>query len=189
MSDETLSKLQISILDVEPDLLENDELRRIVQGVVNVRRTTWLDTYPNSEAGVTKEDILNHFRNFNDEVESVMDRIVKEPLTHHLFAALDKDLNVIGYNLPWIDKGKYKLGGIYILPEYQNKGIGSILIEKGMNWIGKENEITLSVATYNERAIRFYKKKGFRIIGEENYDLRNLVTFSKKAIPVYVMVK
>jgi len=57
-----------------------------------------------------------------------------------------------------------EIWGIYLLPEYWNKGIGSYLIDWGINELKSKGykKVTLWVLEENIKARRFYEKKGFR---------------------------
>ena len=52
--------------------------------------------------------------------------------------------------------------GLFVLPEYWNKGIGSELLNSAT--AGKD-EISLQVYADNKRAVGFYQKHGFEIVG------------------------
>jgi ribosomal-protein-alanine N-acetyltransferase len=57
--------------------------------------------------------------------------------------------------------------GLGMKPELTGKGIGLDFIKAGLEYaVFKYNplEITLSVATFNERAIKVYKKAGFKLV-------------------------
>jgi ribosomal protein S18 acetylase RimI-like enzyme len=63
------------------------------------------------------------------------------------------------------------IGGIQILPKYQNKGIGSAILED----LVKESEklklpIKLEVAKVNKRGRKFYESFGFVTVGERGTD-------------------
>lgn len=59
------------------------------------------------------------------------------------------------------------LNRIEILPEYQNRGIGTCLIKKIMiNAQSKGKSITLQVFKINKRARKLYEGLGFSICGE-----------------------
>ena len=63
------------------------------------------------------------------------------------------------------------IGGIQILPKYQNKGIGSAILED----LVKESEklklpIKLEVAKVNKRGKKFYESFGFVTVGERGTD-------------------
>ena len=63
------------------------------------------------------------------------------------------------------------IGGIQILPKYQNKGIGSAIFED----LVKESQalqipVKLEVAKVNPRAKKFYESFGFVTVGEKGTD-------------------
>ncbi len=63
------------------------------------------------------------------------------------------------------------IGGIQILPKYQNKGIGSAILED----LVKQSEelklpIKLEVAKVNKRGQKFYESFGFVTVGEKGTD-------------------
>lgn len=55
------------------------------------------------------------------------------------------------------------LEGLFVIPEYQKKGIG----EKLINEVKKDNEV--HVQSFSE-SVGFYEKNGFRIIGHRDMD-------------------
>ena len=67
---------------------------------------------------------------------------------------------------------------LYVLPEYQNKGIGSRLMQSGMEKLKKYPERCLWVLEDNQNAIRFYKKFGFSPDGAK----RQITALSAAAI-------
>ena len=86
----------------------------------------------------------------------------------------ERDLGFIGIELNYLFDGKTKIHKIYVLPEFQGKGIGEKLIEKAID-ISKRNKINVVLLNVNRfnKAIDFYIKKGFKIIKEENIDIGN----------------
>ena len=68
--------------------------------------------------------------------------------------------NIIGF----IGTNKNYIEGIFIKEEYQNKGVGSKLLNYIKNLY---NELYLSVYKNNNNAIKFYKKHYFNIIKEQ----------------------
>lgn len=69
--------------------------------------------------------------------------------------------------------------GIYVDPNSQGKGVGTQLMEKGLETLKKEGyeKATLWVLTSNEKTRRFYEDKGWSIEGKtkteprKNFDL------------------
>jgi ribosomal protein S18 acetylase RimI-like enzyme len=70
-----------------------------------------------------------------------------------------------------------QLQSIYILPEYQRKGIGIKLWKEGLKWFVERKPIIVHVATYNTQAISFYSKLKFKDSGkrftEERMRMKN----------------
>ena len=67
----------------------------------------------------------------------------------------------------------FQIERIYILQEFQRKGIGSILLKKALQ-LGKEYRkkfAWLGVWEHNDKALTFYKKFGFHQIGSHTFNL------------------
>lgn len=65
-------------------------------------------------------------------------------------------------------KGEYVgcLSQFYIKDEYRNKGIGSVLFDKSMEWLRSFDyidDIFIFVSNGNENALKFYLNKGFKM--------------------------
>ena len=56
-----------------------------------------------------------------------------------------------------------ELLALYLLPEHQNQGMGSLLLELGQQY---HDYLFLNVCVPNGDAIRFYQQHGFRIVRE-----------------------
>ena len=59
-----------------------------------------------------------------------------------------------------------KVNQLYILPEYQGRGIGSACMTRIFGEAGIEHEsVTLQVLKMNVRGIAFYRRLGFSVVG------------------------
>ncbi len=130
-------------------------------GITNVRRETWLATYPNEKFGITRGDIEEAInkRSFQEETKSWEDKIKNNSKSRFWVAKYES--KVIGFTSAFRKENTNNIGGFYILPQYQRKGIGKQLLRKVLDWVGVEKEIHLEVVEYNTKAINFYKKFGF----------------------------
>lgn len=159
--------------------------------VYEVFKQTWLDTYINDEFGITEEDILSKYPEAEreskikkygegyDEMNNDLDK------ANRIVWLAREDNKILG--LVSITKGTpIELSALYVLPEAQGKGVGKRLIEFVLDYLG-DQEITLNVASYNEKAIRFYEKYGFKL-GEEVKDKAGELP-SRKVIPEVKMIK
>ncbi|MTI80852.1 MAG: GNAT family N-acetyltransferase [Firmicutes bacterium] len=70
------------------------------------------------------------------------------------------------------------IGGLFVSPEYQGKGIGSELIKKAKSL---RRELTVEVYKDNIRAQKFYKKSGFTIISERIQPETGCISLSMKS--------
>ncbi len=62
-----------------------------------------------------------------------------------------------------------KVNQIYILPEYQGKGIGSACMTRIVDDAGLEGKsVVLKVLKVNPRSVAFYQRLGFTIVGEDS---------------------
>lgn len=145
------------------------------EGVYEVQRQTWIDTYPNKEAGISEQDIRDRIEGANGE--KVADRIKwwKKGIEtvgekRGVFVAKQDD-KVVGFVAPGIIDGQRRIGAIYVLPEVQGQGLGRTLLGKATDWHGRDEDIYLHVASYNGNAIGFYEKNGFEKTGRAIEDL------------------
>jgi ribosomal protein S18 acetylase RimI-like enzyme len=147
-------------------------------GIQNVFYTTWLDTYPNDEIGITVDDLK--YRNkdlLSDETIGQRSRSIEKIGDNELFLVAKIGSDVIG--LCYLDKDDLRnyLKAMYILPNYQNKGVGKILWSEAKSFLDPSKDTFVDVASYNKRAIKFYEKLGFSDTGkrlsEERFRMRN----------------
>jgi len=148
---------------------------------------TWLATYPNQEVKITKEDIEERFkdRQSEEKLEKRRNEITNDTIATLLVAV--KNGKIVGLcrieRLP----DKNRLRTIYVLPEYQSKGIGTMMWEEIQKYTDAKKDITVEVATYNKKAIAFYEKLGFQDTGKRFKDERFYMK-SKNTIPEIEMI-
>ncbi len=171
MSEQPLPKPEqpTPTLEVQPATPED------AAGVFEVQRQTWIDTYPNEEAGITEQDVRNRVEGEHGEL--VADKIAwwrkgieTSGENRAIFVAKDEG-KVMGFVAPGIMDGQRRIGAIYVLPEAQGKGLGRKLLDKAIDWHGRDEDIYLHVASYNDNAIGFYEKNGFEKTGKAIEDL------------------
>lgn len=140
--------------------------------IQDVYYETWLVTYPNREYGITKDDIEYKFKDrHNPEVIETRKQKIKNLPNNKLFlVAKDKD-KIVGVCNLIIDE-RNQLGSIYVLPEYQGKGIGKMFWQSGLDFFDPNKDIFVQVAVYNTKTIEFYKKLGFCDTGKRLTDER-----------------
>jgi ribosomal protein S18 acetylase RimI-like enzyme len=144
---------EITILDAVPD----DAL-----GITSVFYKAWLATYPNKERGITVEDIEDSYKDeFSAEkIENLKELIRNGPKNKKRLVAKKGNL-IVGACTVIRSEDHNHLRTLYILPEFQHKGIGTKLWNKAMEFLDPTKDTYVQVADYTEQAIHFYKKLGF----------------------------
>jgi len=82
-----------------------------------------------------------------------------------------KDDRLIGtVAIEEVDKETAKLKRMFVLPEYQGKGIGQRLFDTALTFAKEQgyHKIRLNTDKVMNRAHRFYEKNGFHKIGEDD---------------------
>lgn len=112
--------------------------------------------------------------------------MIENPIEGSLrLVARDRD-KIVGHCLAARKEPHNELVALYVLPDYQKRGIGYLLAFKAINWLGQDKDITTEVVKYNQNAIRFYEKLGFVITG----DVEPVSKLPKGVIfPEYQMIK
>lgn len=135
-------------------------------GIAHVRHETWLATYPNAEAGVTREDIFAKNFQSEDQVRRWKKGIEDETGTRKIWVAKNSSGEVVGYGQGKKGELENEIWGLYVLPAYQGKGLGSMLMKSVIDWLGDDKLTTLSVAAYSSSAVELYKRFGFMEVDE-----------------------
>lgn len=143
-----------------------------VDGLEEVYRESWMQTYPNEEAGITREALQDRLAEvYSPDTRNLREiRLSAKPVSEtHLVAKVNG--KVVGScrvaragaqtRSGLALKDRNELMSLYVHPDYQGKGIGTRLWQEAKLKLDQEKDTVLGVATYNERAIAFYKALGF----------------------------
>ena len=75
----------------------------------------------------------------------------------------------VGFLITFSTPDTLKVNQIYILPEYQGRGIGSACLTRIIDDASREQKsVTLQVLKVNTRGVAFYQRLGFTIVGESS---------------------
>lgn len=155
-----------------------------VEQVMDVFYKTWLATYPNKEVGITEEDVHERYKNsFTEEEFSKRRKYYDTEHQNESFLVAEIGDKVVGVCFSIIREECNQLQAIYVLPEYQGKGIGKMFWEDMVKFFDKDKKIIVQVATYNTGAIEFYKKLGFTDNGNRLSEESYRMPISKVIIP------
>jgi len=127
-----------------------------------VQHHTWVASYPNEAYGITKEDLEARFHENPETTEERRERRRRFVSTapFHSWVAIE-GTDLIGFCTIKQDEHENLIQALYILPDYQNKGVGKRLLQTVLDWFGHTKEVVLNVVSYNEKAIAFYRAFGF----------------------------
>jgi len=142
------------------------------EGIQTVIVETWLDTYPNVEAGITRDDIAHMFADAFTEasLQKRRDALANVAEQGKLFRVAKDAGPVVGVCGISGQETFNRLGLIYILPRYQGKGIGRKLWEAVLPFLDSTKDTMVQVAAYNTKTIVFYEKLGFTDTGKRLSD-------------------
>jgi ribosomal protein S18 acetylase RimI-like enzyme len=153
--------------------------------LLEMHAQSWKDTYPNKEAGVTREWVEERAKKWftPENIENRKKRLEEAKTNPDIqtWVAKDEGDRIVGMASPRRDEHGQHVGSIYVDKEYHGKGIAQRLMDKIIEWSDPNQPIDLEVASYNERAKAFYRKYGFKETGEK--------THFAEVIPVVTMVR
>ena len=132
--------------------------------IQSVYAETWLSTYPNTEYGITREDIeAMNARSLLPEVIEKRKAGFEKMLTDekYYFKVATLEGKIVGVCGGEDKEGSAHLKSIYVLPDFQGKGVGSMLLADFLAWAERFDTVTVHVAVYNKQAIAFYERNGF----------------------------
>ena len=161
-------------LEIEITPVSVDDIRDI-QGVFY---TVWLATYPNDEHGITVDDLKYRYRDmFTPETLEKRRKMIREKTNNELFLVAKNLDKVVGVCYAEKDATRNELRAMYVLPQFQRKGIGALFWKEAQNFFNHSKDIAVNVVVYNSNAINFYKGLGFIDTGkrftEERFRMRN----------------
>ena len=145
--------------------------REDMKQVQDVAQKSWHSTYE----GIIPRKIQENFLKvaYSDEM---MEKRLNESL---IFVAVMNN-KVVGFsNFTTVNNaGQAELSAIYLYPNHQGKGIGTALLQQGIETLKNVKTIYIDVEKENNSGTIFYKAKGCKVIKEyeENFDGHMLQT-------------
>ena len=102
-------------------------------------------------------------KKFGDILNDVKNDLDSKPFSNYL-VYLENE-KIVGYLNYYLMYERIEIANFNVLEEFQNKRVGTSLIEYLINkYMGKVNNITLEVKSNNDKAIYLYKKMGFKMV-------------------------
>jgi ribosomal protein S18 acetylase RimI-like enzyme len=137
-----------------------------IRGICLVQERTWLSTYVNETEGITEEDILKKDFGSPERIAGWKSILNDGEGKFFVYIAGNSEGSVVGFCAFAKGDARNCLQAVYVLQEYQGKGIGGRLISIALRALGRDKDIVLDVVSYNGHAIAFYERLGFKKIGD-----------------------
>jgi GNAT superfamily N-acetyltransferase len=83
------------------------------------------------------------------------------------FKILDGDAIIGGVALTEMDSGHYEISRIFVIPEYQNQGIGAQAMYYAEQALPHAHRFTLGTPSWCARNQHFYEKLGYVMVGRD----------------------
>jgi ribosomal protein S18 acetylase RimI-like enzyme len=138
-----------------------------IPDIQNIARKTWAATY----AGLIPEDVQELLLN-NWYSNAGLDQLIRSNRTIFLLARVAQ--RPVGFaQFVQFSPDAATLSRIYVLPEYQNRRIGSKLLDAAMTSLKTAGVKTVLVTVERDNQIgrRFYARKTFKEVSESALDL------------------
>ena len=134
-----------------------------IKPIQAIAQKIWNATYE----GIIPEEIQNNFL-----AMAYSDEMMQQRLKHSFMYVAEMESEIYGFAnfTPVDEKGLSELSAIYLDPDHQNKGMGTALLDKGIQNIEGLKEIRLEVEKENKIGMQFYKAKGFKVVKEYDED-------------------
>lgn len=164
------------------DLLIRESQEKDDEILRKLNEQVWLDTYPNSEYGITGQDLKSYFNRTSGKKR-------KKNISNCKRFVAEVNGEIVGYCTGCVRDAYNQLKAIYILQECQGKGIGRALFtELASKFFDVRMDTVVHVAVYNQKAINAYKKWGFTDTGKR-FEEERFCFESGSSIPEMEMLK
>jgi len=134
-----------------------------IKQVQEVAKQSWYSTYE----GIIPLEIQDGFLK-----SAYSDEMMKKRLEQTTLLVLEIEGEIVGFAnfFRLKEAGEVELGAIYIIPEYQGKGFGTLLLNEGIKRLKDVKKIFVNVEKENKIGMNFYNAKGFQITSEFDDD-------------------
>lgn len=126
-----------------------------VQTIKEILRETWHDTYASLLPKAAIEDITSQWH-----AAELLTEQIQNP---EIYFAIARDGAVVaGAITARKQDDVIVVGRLYVLPQYQRRGIGRRLLESSYGTFHGAQRVRLTVEAENRKGVSFYAKQGFR---------------------------
>ena len=137
----------------------------------SIRRITWQSWISTYSTFIPESDLRSYF--VTHYTEASLLGMFDDPFTQGFIGAVDD--HVAGYARLFFDRDENHLyvSSLYLLPEFEGKGIGIRLLESAEGCAAEKglDELWIGVMVKNRQALLFYRKVGFLFVREEPFTM------------------
>ena len=153
--------------------------------LVDLEEAVSMQKYPNAELDITPEDIAAI--GWGDErAAKYRERFLENPNANIWVAKENGQL--VGYTAAVKNEAGHRIWKLYVQDDKQGQGVGSKLLTRAEEWLGRSEPIWLGVASYDKAALDFYTKHGYKPVGSRPED-QTTVHATGKVIHETLLVK
>jgi ribosomal protein S18 acetylase RimI-like enzyme len=150
-----------------------------IKSVREIANITWNDTYKN----LIPIEVQDKFLSI-----AYSDEMLAKRIKESLFLLAETENKVVGFINVKNKDATAELTAIYVLPEFQGKGIGTRLLNTALQNLDGVKEIIVDVEKGNLVGEDFYTSKGFKVVREYDedflgHDLKTII-MSKKVTDI-----
>jgi ribosomal protein S18 acetylase RimI-like enzyme len=137
----------------------------------NLRRITWLSWIATYSSFIPETDLKTYFDIYYDR--GAFSAVFIDPSAHGYIAEVNDRMAGYARILFNREENRLYLTALYLLPEFQGRGVGKRLIETVEGHAAERHieEILVGVMVQNGRALGFYEKAGFQFTREEPFTM------------------
>lgn len=136
-----------------------------IQAIQRLLRQTWMRTY----AGIYPPPVIERITSEWHSMEALGSQIQNPD---YLFLeARDWQGKLAGILSGGPDEGKVVLHRLYVHPDFQGNGAGSMLLDQFLEYFEEADAVYVEVEAKNDKAIGFYAHKGFVKDSEKDEDV------------------
>ncbi len=137
----------------------------------SIRRITWQSWISTYSSFIPESDLRSYF--VTHYTEASLLSMFDDPFTQGFIAAVDD--HIAGYARLFFNRDENHLyvSSLYLLPEFEGKGLGIRLLESAEGYAAEKglDELWIGVMVKNRQALLFYRKVGFLFVREEPFTM------------------
>jgi len=137
----------------------------------SIRRITWQSWISTYSSFIPESDLKSYL--VTHYTEASLLSMFDDPFTQGFIAEVDDHIAGYARLFSNSDENRLYVSSLYLLPEFEGKGIGMRLLESAEGYASEKglDELWIGVMVKNRQALVFYRKVGFLFVREEPFTM------------------